>query len=81
MCQKCLDAVRKYWPGLSSEDMNTLLWEGTAFPFGSGDVIAGQLKKLAERSGRDLEKALTLAWNDMSAAMAEMERRERTIGG
>ena len=46
MCEKCVDALDKYWPDLSKEERDELLWDGTCYPFGSGEQVAAQLKDL-----------------------------------
>jgi hypothetical protein len=63
MCPQCLAALDRYWPGLSDVERHLLLWNGTCYPCGSGEQTAAQLKDLAEKSGGDLEKALTIATN------------------
>ena len=61
MCQQCLDAVHKYWPGLSDEDQHAILWSGTAYPFATPEYTAEQLRELAEKSGGNLDMALAIA--------------------
>ncbi len=46
MCQQCLDAVNKYFPGISGKDKNALLWGSTAFPFAHGEYVTQQLSTL-----------------------------------
>lgn len=55
MCHICVDAVQKYFPGISTKQMNELLWGATAFPFREGDEIAQQLAELRNQID-DLKK-------------------------
>jgi hypothetical protein len=49
------DLVEKYFPLVSKEEANSLLWEKTAFPFDSS-VIEEQLKKYTEacKNGKNI---------------------------
>ena len=76
MCQRCLDAVKRHWPDLSETEQGILLWNATAFPFSGPETTEKQLKEMAERSGRDLGKAIALAEADMEAAMAEAPKEK-----
>ena len=67
MCQLCLDACKKYWPGLNVEDRTALLIGATSFPFASGEETVAQLKDMAERSGGDLDVALAIADEELEA--------------
>lgn len=44
MCQKCLDALNKYFLYASDELRAYILWERTSFPFGSAELIEKQIE-------------------------------------
>lgn len=46
---------------LSDEQMDYLLWEGTAYPFASAEHTARQLRDLRRLSGGDFAGALSLS--------------------
>jgi hypothetical protein len=71
MCQRCVEAVKHYWPDLPKEDYGTLLWSCTAFPFASPERTEEQIRIAAEKSGCDLGKAIALAEREMDEAMAQ----------
>ena len=71
MCQQCLDAVNRYWPDLSKEDCASLLWCCTAFPFADPDTVTRQVREMAEKSGRDLGKAMMIADEEVTEAMGQ----------
>ena len=48
MCQKCADAMDKYFPNLTDEEKMDILWNATAFPAGCGETVARQLKEAKE---------------------------------
>lgn len=39
------DLVRKYFPNASDEECDFILWNRTAFPFASVDIIEKQIKE------------------------------------
>ena len=57
MCQLCVDAINKYFPGISDGDRSDLLWSATAFPFDAESVerqlstLRSQIDELKERPG------------------------------
>lgn len=84
MCQKCVDAIQKYWPNLPETDWHDLLWAATAYPFGDGDYVAAQVKEKAEQSGQDLGCAMAIAEAEMDLAMLTVpeeqeDERDREI--
>ena len=73
MCQKCVDAVQKYYPNLPEEDWSRLLWGATAFPMGDAEQIEEQLAELIENTDGSLESALAYADKQMLAAQEGRE--------
>lgn len=43
-----LDLVRKYFPGISDEEADFILWERTAYPMAGVETVEEQLKELRE---------------------------------
>lgn len=76
MCQKCLDAVKRWWPDLPKEQYGEMLWSVTCFPFGGAEQIESQIKDMAERSGCDLRAAMAIADDELTEAMAEFRKTE-----
>ena len=76
MCQICKDALDKHWPNLSLKQRHDLLWFATAFPCINGEVVAEQLKDIAERSGNDFNKAMDLAERDMDVCAEHDKNRK-----
>jgi len=75
MCQKCVDAVKKYFPSLRKKDYGELLMSATAFPFGSPAYIEGQLKKLSHKSDGSLLGAIGYAHEQLDKQMAKRRRK------
>ena len=69
MCQKCVDAVKKYWPNLPEDKWDSLLWGATCFPAGEPEQVEQQLQELAEQSGCDFDKAMAIANMESEKAM------------
>jgi hypothetical protein len=70
MCQKCLDAVRRWFPEIGENDIGELLWGATCFPFGGPEQVEEQLRKMHD-------KGLTTADEAMAYSDSEMERQMR----
>ena len=69
MCQRCVEAVKRYWPDLPQGDYGRLLWNCTAFPVAMPETIEQQVRDMAERSGCDLGKAIQIADQELDEAM------------
>jgi len=69
MCEKCVAAVKKYWPNLPEEKYPELLWNATCFPFGDHEMVARQVKEMAIEAKHDLDRALAIAGAEMTKAM------------
>lgn len=68
MCQKCLEAVKKYYPHLTGEDVGLLLWSATAYPMGGPEQIERQLKEVRAATDGTLDAAIGYATKQMDAA-------------
>ena len=71
MCQRCVEAVKRYWPDLPQGDYGRLLWSCTAFPAAKPETVEQQVRDMAERSGCDLGKAMKIVDEETNAAMAQ----------
>jgi len=58
MCKECQDSLDKYFPHLTQQEKNDLLWSATCFPFGSA---APQLREMHDAGIRTLDEALSFA--------------------
>lgn len=74
MCEKCLEAVRRYFPKVREVDAAELLVSATSYPFGEHREIARQLRNLSRRKHCDgtLATACAIADTDMDRAMRKM---------
>jgi len=61
MCNKCVLAVQKYYPGLTKEEQGEVLINATAFPMGSQDLIERQLKGVREATDGSFGQAMWYA--------------------
>lgn len=68
MCQQCLDAAKKHFPGHTDSEYNELLWSATAFPFAPPDHIERQLIEAVTLFGNDIGKAIGYAATHMDFA-------------
>jgi len=69
MCQKCFDAVERYFPAAKGEEVMSLLWGATCFPFGGPEDIERQLREMHEAGVTTLDGAHAYAEREMDAAM------------
>jgi hypothetical protein len=74
MCKLCADAMSKYWPDLTIEQQNLLLWEATPHPFADGEYMADIIRKLAEVSNSNLDKAIAFANSEMERDMSNVRK-------
>jgi hypothetical protein len=51
-----LDLARKHFPDKSDRSLNLILWEFTAFPMASVEVVEKQLQEYKESGDRENEK-------------------------
>ena len=45
-----IELVKKYFPNISDEEADFILWEKTAFPMGGLEMVEEQLKELSKDS-------------------------------
>ena len=64
MCQRCVDAAMMHFPDACDQAICDLLWNATAFPFAEPGAVERQIHTMALRSGRNVNKAIDLAWDD-----------------
>lgn len=82
MCQKCDEAARKYFPQATQRERFDILMNMTAFPFGSGEYTARQLRGVAKRIQANkngwrnrLPAEMARQEEEMSAALEDCRRR------
>jgi hypothetical protein len=68
MCQKCVDAVARHYPGFTEEQQYELLVAATCFPFGSPEQVEKQLIELRAETDGTLDAALDFAHAKFMAA-------------
>ena len=76
MCQKCADAVCKWYPEFSEEDQGELLWGATCFPFGEPEDVDRRLQELRTHTDGTLSGAMQYAEAQQDRAMAQMRELE-----
>lgn len=76
MCQKCHDALRKYYPDVVEEEAGTFLMCVTAFPFGDGDIIERQLREAKENTDGSIEAAYAYADAQVKRALDSISHAE-----
>ena len=76
MCQKCVDAVAKYFPKLRKKDYGSLLMGATAFPMGDAKYIKKQLRELSKNTNGTLEGVLIYAHRQLVANMEKVRIKE-----
>ncbi|MFW6183541.1 MAG: hypothetical protein ACOC8X_07075 [Chloroflexota bacterium] len=75
--QTYLDLVRQHFGDhVTVKEADHLLWNATGFPVYGDATVARQVKEAAERSGKDIERAVELAYEELDKAM-EQARAER----
>lgn len=70
MCQKCVDAVRQYYPQLPEKEWGNFLMGVTCFPFGCGEQVAEQLQRTKRNTDGSVGAAYAYADTEMTMAMA-----------
>jgi len=71
VCQKCIDAVRRYLPKVLARDRAELLWGATCYPAGDPEQVEKQVRELAEKTRGTLCACLAFADERLTQAMAE----------
>ena len=76
MCKQCIDAARKYFPGISDSDVIDLLWENTSYPAGDARHIEKHLRRLSKRSRGNLVRARWIDHYSQDREYARMKRHK-----
>ena len=80
MCQKCEDAVKQYFPILSTnKDRCDFLMGYTSFPFDDGDAISQQLKELFIKSNGDIAVAVKIYENEFDVEMRRISEIRKLV--
>lgn len=77
--QTWMELVRENWPGISDEDAERVLFNATCFPFGTEELVVWHLKQKYQQSGGDPDRAMTIALEELDAAMAEIRALDDTM--
>ena len=73
------DLVTEICGPLSTEDMHSVLWSASSYPFGDAESIRKTLSKSWEQGGQTVEGAI--AWSEQELDRAWEEGREaREVG-
>ncbi len=70
MCEKCHEAMEKYFGDLSDDEKDAILWGLTAFPAGSAEQIVSQIEHAHEIG-------LGAAWAEVDAEIKAINAIER----
>lgn len=70
------DLVEQYYPGLSSEEMNDLLFNATCFPFGNFEKIEENLKELKENTDGTVSGAIEYSYQQMMEILDRTNRQQ-----
>lgn len=76
MCQKCVDAVKLYYPKLPEKKYGDFLFGTTCFPFGEPERVAEQLATMKRDTDGSVEAAYVYAERTTDMAMAGFELTE-----
>lgn len=66
------DIIEKYYPGLSDEEANDLLFNATCFPFGSFAQVEENLKELIEKTDGTVNGAIEFSYKQMAEVLSKM---------
>lgn len=79
MCEKCVAAIKKYYPHLPEGSYGDFLMSATSFPFGSHEKVEAQLKEIVDNTDgsvaaahRYVEKRID---EEMAALKAAREKK------
>lgn len=76
MCQKCVDALNKYYPDVPDDQVGTFLMCTTCFPAGDADTIARQLQEMYEATDGSIGAAYEYADKIVEESMRSLRRDE-----
>ncbi len=80
MCNKCVLALQKYYPGLTEGEQWEVLMNATAFPFGSSSLIERQLKEVREATDGSFGQAIGYADRQLDAAYKKYKQANKGEG-
>jgi hypothetical protein len=64
------DLVKKYYPEVSEEVAEMLLWETTCFPMGSPQQVENNLKENVAEYGQDIQKCIDGVYAKLTEEMS-----------
>ncbi len=76
MCQRCLDALREFFPAVPAAEAGNFLFSCTCYPCGEPADVRGQLAKLREQTA-DYQECYAIADYETMEAMERMKEAER----
>lgn len=76
MCDRCIEAVKKYYPGLFEDSYSDLLMSATSFPFGSPEYIEKQLIELRLNTDGTVPGAIAYAEKKLYESMQQLHDLE-----
>ena len=51
-----LDYIKEFFPDVTEQQADFILWEKTAFPMGGKEMVEKQIRELAEKTNGDLSR-------------------------
>ena len=76
MCDKCVAAVKLYFPRVRRKDYKALLMGATCFPFGTPEIVSSQLREMRDLGITSLDAACGYACQEMDKVMREFHWME-----
>lgn len=64
MCLTCWNAVTKYFPLLTRNEKDDILWSGTCYPAGCNEDVDKQLSELEQKSNGSYENAMRITHDE-----------------
>lgn len=65
MCEKCVAAVKKWFPKVAKKDYGDLLMSATCFPLCGAKMVKKQLRQMAKKGITTLEEASAYACDEL----------------
>ena len=69
MCDKCVAAVKLYFPRVRRKDYKALLMGATCFPFGTPEIVSSQLREMRDLGITSVDAACAYASEEMDRDM------------
>lgn len=70
---KFIELVKIIWPNITDEEADVLLWETTAFPFASVEIIVKQLEENHRSSNGSVDKAIEDSYQRLHEEAARLK--------